>query len=120
MTLKNLLRAVAFLLALTLSPLAVTAGAHDHGKRKRVRRHVGTTLHSNQRNLTSGVPRRVRRGRNPTPGMPRGSFAGTPSTFPHDEGQRLGQIVRREDRGNVRARGRIAGNNGRGRVHGKH
>ncbi|HVG30474.1 MAG TPA: hypothetical protein VM864_12280 [Pyrinomonadaceae bacterium] len=111
---KNILRAGALLLALTLAPLAATASAHDHGKHKRGRKHRATTLHSNHRNLTPGVPRRVRRGRNLTPGVRRGSFAGTPSTFPAGEGRRLGAAVRRD--GN-RGKG---GGRGHGHGHGKH
>ncbi|HEX8160868.1 MAG TPA: hypothetical protein VF538_03145 [Pyrinomonadaceae bacterium] len=112
--LKRLLPGAAMLLALTLAPLAPTAGAHDHGKQKRGR---STTLRTDSRNPSPGTPRRVRRGRNPAPGTPRGPFAGTPSTFPHDEARQLGAEVGRGGARRVTKRGgkRVAV-----RRHGRH
>jgi hypothetical protein len=107
---KNILRAGAFTLALTLMPLA-SVSAHDHGKHKhrRGRKVVMTQTHWDNRNPTPGIPRRVRRGRNWTPGVRRGAF--TTTTFPRDEGRRLGREVRRDG-------DRDFGKHGRG--HGKH
>jgi hypothetical protein len=113
---KNILRAGALMLALTLMPL-VSVSAHDHGKHKhrRGRKVVVTRTHWNNRNPTPGIPRRVRRGRNWTPGTRRGAFTAT--TFPRGEGQRLGRVVRRDgDRVGV---GKGIGK-GNGRGHGKH
>ena len=78
---KNILRSGAFLLALTLAPLA-TAGAHDkHGRKHRHgRKTVTQVVHVNHRNPTPGIPRRVRRGRNTTPGVRRGPFTTTTTT----------------------------------------
>jgi hypothetical protein len=98
---RNLLRAGAFLLALSLAPLA-SASAHDkHGRKRRHARRQVVKIHDDNRNPTPGVPRMVRRGRNSTPGLPRGSFAGTPTTFPTGEGRRLGAAVRRDADRNV-------------------
>ncbi|MCA1614879.1 MAG: hypothetical protein LC800_12245 [Acidobacteria bacterium] len=76
---KNLLRTGAFLLALVLAPLAVTAGAHDRKGRKHRhdRKGKATVVHVNHRNPTPGVARRVRRGRNLTPGVRRGAITST-------------------------------------------
>ena len=73
---KKMLRGAAILLALTLAPV-FTAGAHDNGRRHRHGRKRTTTIHVNQRNPTPGVPRRVRRGRNTTPGVRRGPLSTT-------------------------------------------
>jgi hypothetical protein len=115
---RNLLRAGAFLLALSLAPLA-SASAHDkHGRKRRHARRQVVKIHDDNRNPTPGVPRLVRRGRNPTAGAPRGSFAGTPSTFPTDEARRLGaEVSRGGDRGVRKSVGRRSGG---GRGHGKH
>jgi hypothetical protein len=116
---KNLLRAGAFMLALMLVPLA-SASAHDkHGRKRRhgrARRQVVKT-HDDDRNPTPGIPRRVSRGRDMTPGIPRGSLSGTPSTFPTDEGRKLGREVRRgEERGvGKRVGKRVGVTRGRGK-----
>jgi hypothetical protein len=114
---KNLLRAGAFLLTLTLAPLAPVGAHGKHArKRRRGRTHVVKT-HDDGLNLTPGTPRRVSLGRNPTPGTPRGSIAGTPSTFPSDEARQLGAQVRRgATRGGTKSRGKRAVVRG----HGKH
>jgi hypothetical protein len=108
---KNILRAGALLLAFTLAPV-VSANAHDHDRghgHAHGRRHNRrTTLtHWDDRNPTPGIPRRVRRGRNWTPGTPRGAF--TPTTFPTSEGRSLGRQIRHDNNGG-----------GHGRGHGKH
>lgn len=79
---KNLLRTGAFLLALVLAPLAVTAGAHDQKGRKHRhgRKAKTTTIHVNHRNPTPGIARRVRRGRNMTPRVRRGAISSTTRT----------------------------------------
>jgi hypothetical protein len=103
-----------------LVPLA-SASAHDkHGrKRRHARGHRQVVkTHDDDRNPTPGTPRRVSRGRDMTRGTPRGSLNGmTPSTFPTDEGRKLGREVRRgEDRGV----GKRVGGGTRGRGRGKH
>jgi hypothetical protein len=123
MMMKNLLRAGAFLLALSLAPLA-SVSAHDkHGRKHRHargRRELVRT-HDDDRNPTPGIPRRVRRGRNMTPGTPRGSIVGTPSTFPTDEGRRLGREVRRDEGRGGASKGIGMGvGKGGGRGRGKH
>lgn len=70
---KKMLRAAAFLLALTLVPV-FTASAHDKGRKHRHGRKRTTTVHVNHRNPTPGVARRVRRGRNTTPRIRRGAI----------------------------------------------
>lgn len=121
---KNILRAGAFMFALMLVSLA-PASAHDtHGRKRRHARghkHVVKT-HDDNRNPTPGIPRRVSRGRDMTPGTPRGSLNGmTPSTFPTDEGRKLGREVRRgEDRGVGKGVGKRVRGGTRGRGHGKH
>ena len=73
---KKMLRGAAFLLALTLAPVSV-ASAHDNGRKHRHGRKRTTTVHVNHRNPTPGTPRRVRRGRNTTPGVRRGAVTTT-------------------------------------------
>jgi hypothetical protein len=79
---KKMLQAAAILLALTLAPV-LTASAHDNKGRKHRhgrKRTTVTTAHVNHRNPSPGVPRRVRRGRNTTPGVRRGAAATTRTT----------------------------------------
>ena len=109
MTTKNLLRTGAFLLALVLAPLAVTSNAHDRkGRKHRHGRKATTTIvHVNHRNPTPGVARRVRRGRNLTPGVRRGAITSTTTTT----------VVTPRRR---RAGAAVALEHGKGRGHGKH
>ena len=68
----------ALALALLFTPL-ISAEAHDRSRRHQHRRN-GTIVFINNRNPTPAVPRRVRRGRNPTPGVRRGPFRTTTTT----------------------------------------
>jgi hypothetical protein len=116
-----------------LLPLASASAKHRHGHGHAYafgRRNRTAITHWDDRNPTPGIPRRVARGRNWTPGTSRGDLDRTPTTFPRDEGRRLGRDVeRREDRGVGRGEDRgvgrgvgmgIGGGVGRGRGHGKH
>jgi hypothetical protein len=98
---KNIFRAGALLLALSLAPLVpVNAQGHGHGHAYA----YGRRRHNRRTTMTHW------RDRNLTPGGPRGSLSGmTPPTFPTSEGRGLGRSIRR---GNEGARGR--------RGHGKH
>ncbi len=75
---RKMLQGAALLLALAFVPL-VSASAHDKNTKHRHGRKRGTvtTIHVNHRNPTPGVARRVRRGRNTTPGVRRGSISST-------------------------------------------
>jgi len=97
---KKILRAAALLLALTLAPV-FTASAHDNGRRHRHGRKR-TTVHVNHRNPTPGVARRVRRGRNLTPGVRRGPF---------------NTVVRTQRRNRAGAAAALEHGSGHGRVH---
>jgi hypothetical protein len=97
---KKILRGAAILLALTLAPV-FTAGAHDHGGRHRHgrKRVTTTTVHVNHRNPTPGTPRRVRRGRNTTPGVRRGPINSTTTVAtPRRTRTRAGAAVALEHR----------------------
>lgn len=81
---KKILQGAAILLALTLTPV-LTAGAqsgkgrgHRHGGSK-VRDDIPTVVRVNRRNPSPRTPRRVRRGRNTTPGVRRGPISSTTS-----------------------------------------
>ena len=66
------LQAITCALALLVC-FALPAQAQDrHGRKYRHGRRVFVTRHWNSANPTPGIPRRVRRGRNLTPGIPRG------------------------------------------------
>jgi hypothetical protein len=98
---KKMLQGAAILLALTLAPV-FTASAHDNGRRHRHGRKRTTTVHVNHRNPTPGVARRVRRGRNTTPGVRRGPLSTTRRT------------QRRDSAGAARA---LEHGSGHGRIH---
>jgi hypothetical protein len=106
---KKMLRAAAFLLALTLAPV-FTAGAHDNGRKHKHGRKRATTTHVNHRNPTPGTPRRVRRGRNTTPGVRREAVTTTTTTTvitPRRTRTRAGAAAALEhDHGRTPARGR--------------
>lgn len=117
----------AALVAFMLLPLASASAKHRHGRGHAYafgRRDRTAVTNWNNRNPTPGIPRRVRRGRNWTPGTSRGDLNRTPTTFPRDEGRRLGRDVgRREDNGVGRGtdRGVSRGEDrGVGRGHRKH
>ena len=81
---KKILQGAAILLALTLTP-ALAAGAqgekgrgHGRGGGK-VRDDIPTVVRVNRRNPSPRTPRRVRRGRNTTPGVRRGPISSTTS-----------------------------------------
>jgi hypothetical protein len=128
--LKKILMGTALLAAFALAPSGVDAKPHHrhgrghayaYGRRDRV-----TDSRWNDRNPTPGIARRVRRGRNWTPGVARGPLdeRTTPRTFPRDEGRGLGRAIGRgigrgDDRGAGRGIGMGVGG-GRGRGHGKH
>jgi len=78
---RKMLQGAALLLALTFVPL-VSASAHDKNTKHRHGRKRGTvtTVHVNHRNPTPGIARRVRRGRNTTPGVRRGPISSTTMT----------------------------------------
>ncbi|HLL75678.1 MAG TPA: hypothetical protein VK421_10480 [Pyrinomonadaceae bacterium] len=111
---KNMLRGAAILLALTLAPV-LTASAQGtkgrgHGRGGgRVRDDI-TTVHTTRRNTTPRTPRRVRRGRNTTPGVRRGPIASTATiTTPRRTRTRAGAAValeRGSGHGRIHARGR--------------
>src|SRR5205085_8596633 len=66
------LQAITCALALLVC-FALPVQAQDrHGRKYRHGRRVFVTRHWNSANPTPGIPRRVRRGRNLTPGIPRG------------------------------------------------
>ena len=103
-----MLQAAALLLALTLAPV-FTASAHDNGRKHRHGRKRTTTVHVNHRNPTPGVPRRVRRGRNLTPGVRRGPVSKT-TTVTTPRRNRAGAAValeRGSGHGRIPARVRI-------------
>jgi hypothetical protein len=110
----------AVLLAFMLLPLA-SASAQRHNRRGRGnaygRRNRTALTRWDDRNPTPGIARRVRRGRNWTPGGPRGPLYArtTPTTFPRDEGRALGRVLARRDNGASRGVGM-----GVGRGRGKH
>ena len=95
--------ALAF--AFLLTPL-VTAEAHGNRGRKHKHKGQDTTVHVNHRNPTPGVARRVRRGRNMTPGVRRGAINSNSTVV--------------TPRGKNRAGAAAALEHGKGRGHGKH
>ncbi|HYY43479.1 MAG TPA: hypothetical protein VE775_12150 [Pyrinomonadaceae bacterium] len=79
-------------LALALLLCVALPAAAKHGRHQRHERRSGLTRHMNNANPTPGIPRRVRRGRNLTPGVPRGRFGRDVGVLPihrhgrgHDE-----------------------------------
>jgi hypothetical protein len=119
---------MAIVAAFVLSPLTADAKPHKHFKHGRGhayaygRRDRVTGTHWDERNETPGIARRVRRGRNWTPGVARGPLDTrmTPRTFPRDEGRALGRrIGRGDDRGMGKGVGMGVGG-GHGHGHGKH
>jgi len=101
---KNILRTGAFLLALVLSPLATTAGAHDQKGRKHRHKVKTTNIHVNHRNTTPGVARRVRRGRNTTPGVRRGAINSTTTIGTPRRNSAGAAVALEHGRGHGRAR----------------
>jgi len=110
---KKILQGAAILLALTLAPV-VTASAQGkkgrgHGRGGKVRDDV-TNVHETRRNPSPGTARRVRRGRNTTPGVRRGPIASTTTvTTPRRTRTRAGAAValeRGSGHGRIHARGR--------------
>jgi hypothetical protein len=95
----------ALALALLFTPL-ISAEAHDRGRRHQHRRN-GTIVFVNNRNPTPGTARRVRRGRNWTPGISRGRVV------------RRG-VIRRDIDGDGDRDRIIRSRRGHGRGHGKH
>ncbi|MDT7540711.1 MAG: hypothetical protein QOE33_615 [Acidobacteriota bacterium] len=132
--LKKIFMGTALLAVFALAPSGADAKPYKHYKHGRGhayaygRRDRVTGTHWDDRNDTPGIARRVRRGRNWTPGIARGPLDSrmTPRTFPRDEGRGLGRrIEAREDRHNdrVRVEGRGVGmgvGGGHGHGHGKH
>ena len=103
-----MLRAAAFLLALALAPV-FTASAHDNGRRHRHGRKRTTTIHVNHRNPTPGVARRVRRGRNTTPRVPRKAISShtTVTTPRRNRAGAAHALEHGSGHGRIRARGRV-------------
>ena len=109
---KKILQGAAILLALTLAPV-LTASAQGnkgrgHGRGGKVRDDDITTVRHTRRNPTPGVPRRVRRGRNTTPGVRRGAISST-TTITTPRRTRAGAAValeRGSGHGRIHARGR--------------
>ena len=91
----------ALVFALLLTPL-VTAEAHDRRGRPHKHRRNGSIVFVNNRNPNPGTPRRVRRGRNWTPRIPRGR--GVVRRDIDRDGDR--DIIVRSRRGRGRGRGR--------------
>jgi hypothetical protein len=129
--LKKIFLGATLLAACALAPLTADAKPHKHFKHGRGNAYAygreGRVTDSrwnnrderndrNDGNRWRGVSRGVRRGRNWTPGIPRGPLDSrmTPRTFPRDEGRGLGRRIKaREDRHDNRGRGEGVG-------HGKH
>jgi hypothetical protein len=125
---KNLMKTVLLALAL-LGSFALSAQAQDrHGRRHRHGRRVFLTRHWNNANPTPGIPRRVRRGRNLRPGVPRGPIGNRAGIVPiirdgrgrgraHDD---MLRVERNRDRDLAGAVGHGAGmGRGSGRGHGR-
>ena len=115
---KKMLQGASILLALTLAPALTSAQGskgRGHGRGGRDRDDI-TKVHETRRNPSPGTARRVRRGRNTTPGVRRGPINSTTTiTTPRRTRTRTraGAAValeRGSGHGRVRARGKSGKN----------
>ena len=116
------LKATTLALALLLCVALPASAQHGRGRHHRYERRSGLIRHVNNANPTPGIPRRVRRGRNMTPGVPRGRFGsgvGVLSIRRHGRGHdEMLRTERNRDRDLGEAIGHGIGRGGAGVGHG--
>ena len=125
---RQWLKAMTVVLALLVCAALPAEAKHRHGRKHKHGRRSGITRHVNSANPTPGIPRRVRRGRNLTPGVRRGPIGRRAGIVPiirdgrgrgrdHDD---MLRVERNRDRDLAGAVGHGAGMGRRsGRGHGR-